>query len=886
MLSVIVLCSKAYSRHPTSGDVGAALPQNTKGDLAARWSFDRNNLDAELPVTYEQLCAYDDNCDRIKRNEQFVIPNQMALAIFQRIRSMIFDVAKKFSVDPVLLMAVIVTEHTLNVTIVDVWETDLVKTRLAHNGSLGPLNFSYGYGQIYEKAAHRAEKIVAEIEQRPVLSEVDLAQRLLTMKGALTYAAGILVNATRIYQKHGIDISKRPGILATLYNLGDAEIRASKTVKSGRDPRVNFFGWYILYNWNLFEKTLLTKNNELKISNELLEKYKIKNKKLGARFGKDLYPAFITEKSIPMFLRPERCIRIDEFDEYNYGAGLAYGSSAGQGVTHESISRDDTGKGYFEILDQALDCEGREWSLVRAQKGSVGWISHNELGADFSVDYFSRSCRKNDHLLQSCIDQIHKVAPAAKILSQDPNKENSAKIQVLGYPEIKAKPSISGYSADCMNEQTRKEIIAERQKRMQEGQKRPYRSNYYKWDQEEQVKVQKKSKREFEKHVENIKSDIKDDTGMDPVIATKESISWIKERIDLFRKDFLKLVGEKDWEDLTFNDYGDILEFGEYEYGLKKCMEAVNKKFKHITCYTSSTKILKDYYGKLNLKNIRDFKSMTELRLLRHRVSFRTARDYTKGAYAAAKRRAKFSVYDRWFKLGFDAQLSRIEKSCRPLFSKFPEVQDKYEAYLNKISKFKNEDFYDQLRPELQVMTTAIVTCDAMQSYLESKSERPDLPAIITLSLDFQLDDSFILVPEFKKHNSSQINYTYVSVKSMEILNFDEGLVKQSLSLLVGKMSDEFDREKKSFFSWRNDKKQKQNNWNSFGGLCSYDPSGTADMINKIGDLACVQMIQVLDEPNLISRVALNNNKTVGVNIDDMSNYFKVFVRPRCQFDP
>jgi hypothetical protein len=47
-----------------------------------------------------------------------------------------------------------------------------------------------------------------------------------------------------VYARNGLDISKDPAILATLFNLGKYEERAAN-IQPGYVPRINYIGWYM-----------------------------------------------------------------------------------------------------------------------------------------------------------------------------------------------------------------------------------------------------------------------------------------------------------------------------------------------------------------------------------------------------------------------------------------------------------------------------------------------------------------------------------------------------------------------------------------------------------------------------------------------------------------
>jgi len=64
---------------------------------------------------------------------------------------------------------------------------------------------------------------------------------------SLHYMAAVIQDAIDAYRSVGkVDISKNPGLTATLYNLGDPWSRAAKFRRSGKAwPRENYYGWLV-----------------------------------------------------------------------------------------------------------------------------------------------------------------------------------------------------------------------------------------------------------------------------------------------------------------------------------------------------------------------------------------------------------------------------------------------------------------------------------------------------------------------------------------------------------------------------------------------------------------------------------------------------------------
>lgn len=118
---------------------------------------------------------------------------------------------------------------------------------------------TFGLGQISPLAALKASDMVSRIGGLPPLdaerpAEVYVA--IMDPKKSLHYMAAIIRHAIDSYRDlAGMDISGNPGITATLYNLGGAEIRARRLGDINarariagepiRLPEENYYGWLV-----------------------------------------------------------------------------------------------------------------------------------------------------------------------------------------------------------------------------------------------------------------------------------------------------------------------------------------------------------------------------------------------------------------------------------------------------------------------------------------------------------------------------------------------------------------------------------------------------------------------------------------------------------------
>lgn len=215
--------------------------------------------------SFQDLCAYESDCSKAGRvvKGQFVVkqPRPQLMAFYKPLRALIVQIANQYHIDPVTLVLTPIAENTMNVNIVDKIEDELEEQgKLDDDGriiasdlettamaALYNKPLSIGPGQIYVYAAKNVEPLAASIEQRPMRVKKDIKRQLMTREGALRYAAAIIRNAQDIYAAGGYDISRRPEILATLYNIGRVKERLSNA--RGRQPLPNYFGFFVGQNY-------------------------------------------------------------------------------------------------------------------------------------------------------------------------------------------------------------------------------------------------------------------------------------------------------------------------------------------------------------------------------------------------------------------------------------------------------------------------------------------------------------------------------------------------------------------------------------------------------------------------------------------------------------
>lgn len=219
--------------------------------------------------SFKQLCSYESDCSKVGsvKNGQLTYrqPNTTLLNdYYSQLRGLIIRIADQYGVDPVTLVAAPLAENTLNVKKLSRILEKQIETPDGLDDEGRPTNYavklvvdrplSIGPGQIYVYAAKRVEALAARIENRPMRKGGEIKDMLLTPEGALRYAAAILRDAQDTYAAGGVDISHRPEILATLYNIGKVKERLANA--KGRDSLPNYFGYWVGLNYDYIKRSL------------------------------------------------------------------------------------------------------------------------------------------------------------------------------------------------------------------------------------------------------------------------------------------------------------------------------------------------------------------------------------------------------------------------------------------------------------------------------------------------------------------------------------------------------------------------------------------------------------------------------------------------------
>ncbi len=132
------------------------------------------------------------------------------------------------------------------------------------------LGQTYGLGQLSPLTALKASDTTSRIgglEKLDISNPAQVYTHIIDTDKNLHYIAATIRNAILIYrQKANFDISKNPGLVATLYNLGHVINRADALYKKNLEllkehkkikyPQVNYYGWFVNAHYDDLKKLL------------------------------------------------------------------------------------------------------------------------------------------------------------------------------------------------------------------------------------------------------------------------------------------------------------------------------------------------------------------------------------------------------------------------------------------------------------------------------------------------------------------------------------------------------------------------------------------------------------------------------------------------------
>lgn len=265
----------------TSSSSQAETTDLYKNPLVGRKSgikADEPSQDAQWETAWKQLCSYDDFCHRLKnpRDSSWLNPEPLQIEVLKLYRADILKAAKLYGVDP----KAIVGSFLADLTIIPTHEGEIHQFLVDKARGKSP-QAHFPLGLVYPVAALPVEELAAKIEKRSPRKPTEVASLLNTPVGTIYYGAAVIRDAQDRYLQHGFDISQKPDVLATLYNLGKVEpkvvalegrINKAKELRaqgaSPEDlakagltpdvlkPRTNFFGLFLNKNAALIDEIL------------------------------------------------------------------------------------------------------------------------------------------------------------------------------------------------------------------------------------------------------------------------------------------------------------------------------------------------------------------------------------------------------------------------------------------------------------------------------------------------------------------------------------------------------------------------------------------------------------------------------------------------------
>ncbi|MEM7645898.1 MAG: DUF1402 family protein [Pseudomonadota bacterium] len=192
----------------------------------------------------DRVCEYDRLCRAgFKRSGAPKSFKDEIKQVVHHLRDDIIRSGDLYNVDPRAIAGAILVEHTINVGADDTIQNYIAKWGIT---AVAGKKFSFGFGQMHMGAALLADKKVAEIEKVPARDLDSVRMAMFTPLETLRLIAATLRIAQDEYLKKGVDISKQPEILVSLYNLGKISKRAER-IKAGHQPKPNYFGIYFKY---------------------------------------------------------------------------------------------------------------------------------------------------------------------------------------------------------------------------------------------------------------------------------------------------------------------------------------------------------------------------------------------------------------------------------------------------------------------------------------------------------------------------------------------------------------------------------------------------------------------------------------------------------------
>lgn len=329
---------------------------------------------------FKKLREYDSKFASRLRNSDgsWVKPKKEIALLLETLKDQIDQAATKMKVDRRAIVGAILAENTMNVGISDGAQEWLVKVGLASKGKVLGKSFTFGLGQLDFKAAREAENYAAKIQGRKPLSDNDLEAQLLDPGGSVLQVAQVIRKVQDDYKKYGFDISGKPEILTTLYNLGQSEQRAKEAKEQNRSPRPNYFGFFVAKNMSAIETIAQPKRvmASTQAAAPVAPSAPVKTNPTAPQVK--LVKRTVLDRSLSLTQSPPICGK----EEYGNDPIRRYeGFKA-----FPSLGVAEKGTGYSKLAP-GLDCDSNVWSLIKTDSGVVGWVMNTDLEKASRVEW-------------------------------------------------------------------------------------------------------------------------------------------------------------------------------------------------------------------------------------------------------------------------------------------------------------------------------------------------------------------------------------------------------------------------------------------------------------------------------------------------------------------
>jgi hypothetical protein len=340
---------------------------------------------AVTSVSFQTLCSYDPNCKKLVNwDGTMKAPKQDMLFLIKKFRSEILQAGKDYEVDPRAIAGSLLAENSLNVHVDDKLQEDLVRSGIASEGKFLAISFSFGWGQIYTGTAEVVEPMMAHKENRPLRNRGEIAQALLQPDQSVKYVAALLLKSQNVYKQHGFMIQNNPGVLVSLYNLGKEQQRAFETKQAGRNPRVNYFGFFVELYMDMIQGLLQEDHLQVPVINKeknpssLVVQVKTSPSKQSSE--KKDFQSSPQQRKVSLHLDP---VLIFRAPDQCSTMGSGYDEIRTRNQTYQSF--DSVGQIFpqdiVEKLSHTFGCELKSWWLIRTSMGYLGWVPESKISA-------------------------------------------------------------------------------------------------------------------------------------------------------------------------------------------------------------------------------------------------------------------------------------------------------------------------------------------------------------------------------------------------------------------------------------------------------------------------------------------------------------------------